>query len=200
MKQTEITVQVFSTIEDVVSQLKKQGFKLKEKFVLKDYYFTNFYKQDLKNKTYKELIENSVLVRNVFYNEQEKTQLIFKNKNIDKDGNVLSEEKLCTKVDNFEVALKIFNTAKFNNWCSLIQNVVVYKNGETEMCVQNVEGLGVFIEYEEEPNMAHLTEEEKLNNMIKYLKGLNLNIGNDFSCKKVLMKYCLINNKNKTKN
>ena len=191
MKQTEITVQVFSSVEKVEEILKKQDFKLKERFVLKDYYFTNFYKKDLQNKSYKELMENSILVRSVVCNGNEKNQLVFKNKNIDESGNVLSEEKLCTRLNDFDTALKIFATAKFNCWCDLTQNVVVYKKDETEICIQNVEGLGVFIEYEEEPNMEQLLEEEKINAMITNLKSLNLDIGKDFSCKKVYMKYYL---------
>ncbi|MBQ9792238.1 MAG: hypothetical protein IJW32_00635 [Clostridia bacterium] len=188
MKQTEITVQVFESIESVDKKLKQAGFSFYKNVVLSDFYFIRFGKEKTKGMQYKELIENSILLRNLTGDVNE-TELIFKNKHFDKSGNVIEEEKLKTNVDNFEDTLKILKCAKLYNWCKLTQKLFIYKQDEKELCVQDVDGLGIFIEYEEEPFMREMSIDEKLNKMINNLKELNLKLGEDFFCKKVYMKY-----------
>lgn len=188
MKQTEITAQVFNSLEDIDLLLKNKGFILNKKVVLKDYYFTRFGKEKVKNMNYKELLESFILLRNLTGDVNE-TELIFKNKLFDKSGNVIEEEKFKTKVDSMESSLKILKCAKLYNWCNLTQNLFIYKKDEKELCVQDVDGLGIFIEYEEDPSYKNLKADEKIILMINYLKDLNLILGEDFFCKKVYMKY-----------
>ena len=193
MKQTEVTVQIFDSVEAIDNKLKQAGFSLYKKVILNDFYFIRFGKEKTKNMQYKDLIENSILLRNLTGDVNE-TELIFKNKVFDNNGNVIEEEKHKTKIDDFESVLKILKCAKLYNWCKLKQKLFIYKNAEKELCVQDVDGLGIFIEYEEDPSYKNLKTEEKINLMINYLKGLNLNLGENFFCKKVYMKH-LLNNK-----
>lgn len=188
MKQTEVTVQVFNSLQEIETCLLKIGFKKIEKKTLKDFYFISELKPCVKEKKYIELINNSIILRNII-EKTNSTFLVYKEKVLDKNNNVVSEEKTETKVENFEKALKIFEKANLKCWCDLSQNLYIYKKEDVEIAVQEVEGLGIFIEYEESIFLNGLSDIEKFEKMVKFLKELDLKLGNDFSCKKVYMKY-----------
>ena len=70
-----------------------------------------------------------------------------------------------------------------------MQEMYIYNKNGMEFAVQIVDGLGVFIEYEEDESVAHLEIGEKISKMVNKLKKLNLNIGDDYSVKKVYEKF-----------
>ena len=185
MKETEVTFQVFQSLNEVKEILLSNKFELIEIYGLDDWYFSRL--AEVENLDYKTLIANSFLVRDIITNEHN-PQICYKNKIIDDDGCVILEEKTVTKIDNLEYAISIFEQANLNNWCKMKTKQYVFKKGEIEFVVQDVEGLGVFIEYEEDETMRDLDVNQKIDLMTTRLKNLNLKIGNDFSCKKVFMK------------
>ena len=65
----------------------------------------------------------------------------------------------------------------------------VYSISGVEFVIQVVEDLGIFIECEENKSIEHLSSDEKFEYLKKFILGLGLEIGDDFSCKKVYMKY-----------
>jgi len=193
MRETEITVQVFDSINIIIEKLKNLDFYIIEKYEMTDYYFSKLSNEDLKNLSYSSLIKNSFLVRDI-KDKNPKILLTFKDKTLDECNNVISEEKIFTKVDNLEKTLKIFNNINLNCWCTLNQKMIVYKKDNLEFALQIIDGLGVFIEYEEDDSMKTLSEYEKINLMKSNLLSLGLNLGEDYSCKKVYMKFLKENN------
>lgn len=187
MKEIEITVEVFQNIEEIDSQLKGQGFKILEKYDLIDYYYSKHSIEDLKRFEYKDLIANSFLIRKVV-DDDPVDFLVYKNKTIDEDGKVISEEKIKCKLSNSESASKIFETIGLNCWCKLNQHIFVYEKEDVQFLVQAVDDLGIFIEYEATNNQG-LSEYEILKQLGEKIQGLGLKIGKDFSCKKVYMKF-----------
>ena len=67
--------------------------------------------------------------------------------------------------------------------------MLVYKKENVEFALQIIDELGIFIEYEEDETMQALSEKEKINVMLETLKNLGLKLGDDFSCKKVYLKF-----------
>ena len=74
-------------------------------------------------------------------------------------------------------------------WSEIYNSVYSYKKDNITLDVHVVKNLGVFIECEEQEHMKTMTPEEKLKELTKIVKGLNLKIGNDFSCKKAYLKF-----------
>lgn len=185
---TEITVQVFNDLEYVKSFFENLGFSFVEKYYMNDFYFSKFNVEELKQMEYLQILNNSFLVREI-KDDSCSVQLIYKKKEVDEKGQVLNEEKVRVKLDNLENALKIFNLSKINKWCELKNTTYVYKKGEIELLVQNVDDLGVFIEFEEFDSIKNLSDTEKIEYMTSYLKTFNLKFGEDYSCKKVYMKF-----------
>ncbi len=189
MKETEITVQVFNSHNEIKEKLSALGFLLERHFLMRDFYFIKDSSDLIKDYSYKKLLENTVLVRNLSSENSSKSLLIYKNKQIDESGNVISEEKISTKIDDMKSAISIFERAGLNNWCEVEQDSYVYTNGSIEFCLQIVKDLGIFIEYEEDDSMQNLDEYEKIFLMKQNLQKLGLKLGDDYSCKKVYMKY-----------
>lgn len=190
MKETEITVEVFDDIESIDDVLKSQGYEICRVFDLFDYYYSKYSTQELKLMTYNEMIANSFLVRNIVCGDGQKVLLTYKNKEFDKNNNVISEEKVNCNIDNVDNALRLFDLAGLNMWNKMLQHISVYKKGDIEFAVQHINGLGTFIEYEEDDTMSNLkTPDEKIEYMLNILRGVGLKIGEDFSCKKVYMKF-----------
>ena len=188
MKQTEITVQVLLDINTAQKLLVKQGFKLIETFELYDYYFSKHSKNELKKLSYAQILNASFLLRKIKGNTT-KLKLVYKNKTLDKFNNVVSEEKVESTIGNLNNVLKIFKLSNLNCWCELHQINYVYIKNNVSFLLQDAKDLGVFIEYEEDETMLNLTEEQKIDFMIKQLKQLNLPLGSDYSCKKVHLKF-----------
>ena len=193
MKETEITVEILDDVNDLINMLKNKNFSLEEEFDMIDYYFSKDETETLKKLEYIDIINHSFLVRQII-GDDPSVSLIFKSKELDNKGNVIAEEKVRTPIENLEKAIKIFKLSGLNNWCEIKQHMLVFKRGETEFAIQIVDGLGSFIEYEETESMKNLTEQEKIDAMLSDLKGLGINIGSDYSCKKVYMKFKNENN------
>ena len=191
--ETEITVELLDTFENTLTKLINQGFEIKEKVLMTDYYFSKLSLNNLQALEYAELIKNSFLVRNVRTETEEINQIIFKKKVLDSSNNVIAEEKIKTDISDLNSTIKLFKEAGLTNYTTLTQQMTVVGKDKIVFVIQEVENLGTFIEYEEDDSMNELTEQEKIDTMLNTLKTLSLNIGNDYSCKKVYLK--LHNNK-----
>lgn len=183
--ETEITVQVNEPIEDIFEKLKKKGYKLEESVVMRDKYFSKFTVKKLLSLKYKTVLANSFLIRS-FDGEENSAKIVYKNKVI-KGDTVLMEEKISTKIGAPEDAEKVFLMAGLTNWCSLVQHMYIFKNDKMEMAVQDVENLGIFIEYEEDESVSGLPVNEKLKKMKENLKDFGFVLGDDYGCKKPFM-------------
>ncbi len=188
MQKTEVTVQVLNSLEETVSILSKNGFELIEKWTLNDYYFSKFNKKQLKNMNFSEIMSNSLLLRQCIGNQNQQ-QFIYKKKEFDTDENVVSEEKFSVEIDDIEKARKILSRAGLTEWCKITDKNRLYKKEDFEIDLQVVDNLGIFIEFEENESMKDLNSLEKREKMISMLKTLELNLGDDFSCKKAYLKF-----------
>lgn len=181
--ETEITVQVFDDFETIKNKVSEHGFRLVREKKMYDKYFSRFSLNKLRTMKYKNVIANSFLIRSF---ADDDATLVYKNKVV-KGNTVVMEEKIKTKIDSVQSAKQIFEMAGLSNWCNLMQDMFIFSDGTTELAVQVVENLGIFIEYEEDESVKNLALKEKLSKMKEKLLGLGLNLGEDFGCKKPYM-------------
>lgn len=182
MRETEVTVQVYGELEDVKNSILSRGFELTKEYEMTDYYFTQI--ADYKSLIYKDLLKSSLIVRTVEKENSKSTKIVYKNKEIDECGNVVSEEKTELLCDDADKAIKIFESAGLHNWCVLKNRSFVYDKGPISFALQSIDGLGTFIECEENAEMENLSTEEKLAALKSTVNDLGLNLGDDYSCKK----------------
>ena len=186
MKETEITVQIFDTLKEIQQKLKEQEFEMVENYQMTDYYFSKYPLSKIKTMSYEILLKNSFLVRKIV-DDKPHFQLCYKDKTLDKQGNVILEEKLVSKISEVEKAVKIFEKANLTKWSVCFNNTFVYKKGDICFALQCITNLGIFIEYEEDKTMEKLTIDEKIKLMKHYIQNLGLKLGKEYSCKKVFM-------------
>ena len=193
MNETEITVQCYNQLKDIKKILNNQGWFLKNTYQLNDWYYSAKSIEELNNFSYQDLISNSFLVRQIIENKNENIQLCYKSKILDNYGNVISENKTKTYVNSLANTLantlSIFDLAKLTMWCKIENTSYVFGKDEIEICIQDISNLGIFIEFEEYEKIKNLSATQKFNEMKNIIQQLNLSLGNDFSCKKVFLKF-----------
>ncbi len=192
MAQTEITVQIFDEIENIINVLKGLGFEWKDTFTGKDGYFTTLTSEQIEKASYKDLLDSSIIIREFdkASNNMHQTMLVHKKKTLDEEGKVIGEDKTSLVVDNSATAFKMLSNAGLINWMTLCQQNSFYKNGEKVVIVGKVEGLeGCFVEIEEYESIKDLSEKEKFEKLSEFINSLGLKMGNDYSCKKIYMLY-----------
>ena len=194
MKQIEITVQVNNTLEEIDSILKNQKFKLIRRSKVKDKYMTTNLKA-LTKENILTILSKCVLLR--YLNVDNKNifkKITYKNKQY-KDNIVISEEKISINIDDLENAEKLFSKLGFETIINVNYDVIVYEKNGLELAFQNVENLGLLLEYESPIDYSNFSDEKILKEkekMQEEIKKLNINIGNNYDIKKayelVLMK------------
>ena len=183
--ETEITVEVLDKASNVIEYLVKNGFTVTEVYDINDCYYSKYPLNKLKKMTYKSLIKNSFLLREII-DDRVRYQLCYKDKVI-KNDTVISESKYTSLVDNIDNTKKIFKLSGLNMWCETKNHTHCMKKGNIFFAIQEISGLGTFIEYEEDEIMLGMTPEEKIDYMKNILANLNIPLGKDYNVKKVYM-------------
>lgn len=193
MKQIEITTKVNMNLSDVDKLLNSQGFKKIRKSRIEDIYLSNHdglvEKDDILD-----ILKKSILLRYLCVNnENEYKKITYKNKTY-KDNIVISEEKINVEIDDISNAEKLFNILGYRKLVEVKYDAIVYKKDNVELCFQDVENIGLLLEYEN-PNDFEGISQNKIydikQKMLNELKKYNLDITNDFDIKKA---YELIKN------
>ena len=117
---TEICVQVREDLAHVINMLKSLDYVFDERYVIHDIYYTTLKKSDLKTVDYKNLLNQSLIIRKIDGNSGINTYIVFKNKTIDNKGNVINEIKTKLKIDDEEKAKTIFTNIGMTCWCDYI--------------------------------------------------------------------------------
>ncbi len=185
MEQIEITVRVKESLESAKNKLKKQGFKLIRESVIDDIYMTQLL-SGLKKDNIQYVLSNSVLLRYLNENGKEIKKITYKNKKYD-NGNVISEQKINLNCDDLETAKKLFEALKFEELVEVKYNVIVMKKGDIEFAFQNVENLGLLLEYENNNDFSNSNLEEinkEKNRMLEEIKEYGIEITDEMDVKK----------------
>ena len=168
---TEITVLTKLTTAEVIEKLKECNFEYDSYYVMEDVYYSSK-GESVHSLSYPELIASSFLTRKVSGENEVSEQIIYKNKNY-ADGVVLGETKVRV------------NVAGFTPWCKMVTNMTYLKRGNVTIIVQEVEGLGTYLELEEYEDIKLLTSEEKFNHLVELVKSFNIDTYDNYSEKKV---------------
>lgn len=156
MKQVEITRYLLETEESAFDKLEKQGFKLIRKSMIEDKYLTSKIRELTKDNI-QYILKNSVLLRYLNVEGKEFKKITYKYKNVDKDGNIISETKININCEDLSEAEKLFENLGFELLTIVKYKVKVYEKNGIELAFQNVEGLGSMIEYENEEDFENKT-------------------------------------------
>ena len=194
MKQIEITVRLDENMQSAISKLENQGFKKIRESQIDDVYMTAKLKE-LNKDNIQTILKKSVLLRSIKLENKEIKKITYKNKEIDKNGDVISEQKINLDCSDLEKAKDLFEHLEFEELIRVKYKVIVYSKGKVEYAFQDVENLGVLIEYEnmndfEGKSLDEINTVKK--NMFEEIKNTGINLTEEKDVKKA---YELILNK-----
>lgn len=186
MKQIEVTTKVNDSLEDAIKKLEDQGFKKIRESRIEDAYLTQRVK-DLKHDNIVDILSSCVLLRYLnVNNEQTFKKITYKNKVYEGDT-VISEEKINLNCEDLEKAEKLFNALDFEKLVDVKYDVIVLAKGKLEFAFQNVESLGLLLEYENLNDFDNISNDEILKEkekMIEEIRSYDLNVTDDYDIKK----------------
>ena len=169
-KNNEITVKVKGSFEKVVETLVNKGFEITDKFSLEDSYFIpkNI---DINKMPIRQILEKAIIVRNVGRCKV----LVFKKKKIDKDGSILTQEKVECDILNIDDGKKFLESIGYKEIMNIAEDDIVYSKDNFGLVLKNVRNGDNLIEVE--------TSKKEGLNTIEDLKGkvLKLNLPIDES-------------------
>ena len=179
MKQLEITGEVCQSLDEINDILTKQNFKIIRKSRIEDKYMSQFVNQ-LNSDNIISILEKSVLLRKLILDGKEINKITYKDKKYD-NGILLYEEKTSVSIDSIEDAENLFLKLDFKNLVNVNYNCTVYSNDNMELAFQDVENLGMLVEYESKEDFDGKSSEEinkKKLEMLEEIRNLGLVVGN----------------------
>ena len=194
MKQIEITVRLDENMQSAIRKLENQVFKKIRESKIDDIYMTSKLKE-LNKDNIQTILKNSVLLRSLKLENKEIKKITYKNKEIDKNGDIISEQKINLDCSDLEKAKDLFEHLEFEELIRVRYKVTVYSNDKAEYAFQDVENLGVLIEYENMDDFGGKTLDEinsAKDKMFKEIKNTGINVTDEKDVKKA---YELILNK-----
>ena len=186
MKQIEITVKVNNTLDEVDKILISKGFKLIRKSRVEDEYVCpndiNVNRENILK-----VLSSSVLIRYLKTQDGEFKKITYKDKKYSKDGIVISEEKINVSIDDTKKAQELFEKINFKKLVSVHYDVIVYSNNNYEFAFQDVEGLGLLLEFENENDFEGISDEtivSEKQKMYEIIKTYGIKVENNYDIKK----------------
>lgn len=186
MKQIEITVRLIDKIENAIAKLENKGSKKIRESDVYDIYLSNL-DSEIKKENIQEFLKRSVLLRNLKVDGKEENKITYKYKELDINGDVISEQKVNVNCDDLKKAEELFSCLGFYKLIEVKYHVIVYEKNGKEFAFQIVENLGTLIEYE---NVNDFTGKSvlEINNakkeMLKEIKEYDISITNEYDVKK----------------
>lgn len=147
MKQIEITVRLNESFENARKKLLERGYKLIRESDIDDIYMSSKI-NELNKDNVIHILTKSVLLRSLKLEDKEIKKITYKNKEYDEKGDVISEKKINLNCEDLNKAYELFSSLDFEKLVEVKYHVSVYKKNEIEYAFQDVENLGVLIEYE----------------------------------------------------
>ena len=186
MKQIEVTVRVNNTLKEIDKILSKKGFSIIRTSRVEDCYLTQKMKK-LDKKHIINVLNSSVLVRYLRVdNNAEFKKITYKIKKYNRDK-VISEQKINVNIDNIDNAIELFLKLGFEKLVYVKYDVIVYSNGKEEFAFQNVDDLGLLLEYEHTDDFTGYSDRKIISvkkKMLDVIKSYGIDVDDDYDVKK----------------
>ena len=167
----EVTIKVISTKKELIKILTDKKFKRGRKFSIDDYYFIP---NDIdKDKiSAREILSKAIIIRCIVYEDKIIQKITFKRKNIDKKGNILTQNSINCDITNINDAKRLFEAIGYSEIMNIKENDIIYYKNNFELALKFVKNGDLLIEIETEKN----TEWDTIDKIKKIIDELDLPI------------------------
>mgnify|MGYP004590302797 CR=1 FL=1 len=173
----EITLKIKCNIEEFYKILEEKNFKIIDEFFMNDIYFIpenlNIYEMSTR-----EILSKALIIRDISGNMSDKItkKITFKIKNIDENGNILSQEAINCDILNINDAMKLLEAIGYKKIMNIKENDVVYEKNGFKLAVKDIVDGDKLIEIETEEDNIELDTIDKL---IKKVDEFNIPVCKD---------------------
>ena len=167
----ELTIKVISTKEELIKILTDKGFKRGKEFSLDDYYFipNDINKDKLSTR---EILSKAIIIRYIVEEGKIIQKITFKRKNIDKRGNILTQNAINCDITNINDAKRLFEAIGYSEIMNIKENDIIYYKNNFELALKFVKNGDLLIEIETEEN----TDWDTIDKIKKIIDELDLPI------------------------
>ena len=167
----EITVKLKCSIEEICNLLENKNFKVVEKFILDDTYFIPK-ELDRTGMTHREILSRALLLRDItdFIPERKVVKLTFKSKQIDEQGNILSQSKVDCEILNAETGKAFVEAIGYRQLMNIKENDIVYEKDNLNIAIKDIDNGDKLIEVETVEDNNELDTIEKIKQKISELQ------------------------------
>lgn len=142
----EITLKAYVSFDELIRELERQGFKLKESFSLKDSYYVPDH-WDTKAMMGLELYAKTVILREY---DAGQCRLLIKEKVYDEHEHILSQKESVNEIGNFEETETVLKEQGYRLWKQMKDDCFIYDDQKIKLIVQKLANDLVFVEFEAE--------------------------------------------------
>lgn len=150
--ENEITVEVDTSLEELINILESKGFKLKETYDLNDIYLIN--KKDIKG-DYLSMLNKCVLIRHIIEENREIKMLTYKYKEYNENKEITKQGKIKVEIDDIDKSKLLFEKLDFEELIRINDHMLVYATDKDELVIQNVNDKHIYIEIEDKCHYAN---------------------------------------------
>lgn len=177
----EITVKLKCTVEEICKILESKEFQFAERYLLDDiYYIPNTI--NIKNMSERDILSKAIILRNVegyIPNKYRESNLTYKKKEIDQEGNIVKQSKVDCKIIDSNDGKKFLEAIDYKAIMQIKEIDYIYKKNELQICVKDVLNGDKLIEIEENEQL------DTIDKIKEELGKLNIPIyTNDYFIKK----------------
>lgn len=192
-KELEICVKALVPFKEIINDMLEKGFHVQEEFQLNDIYMVPKDKE-IALKEADKLLSNYVLVRETV---GKRIMLTLKNKEINSKGEIVKQSSVKCQITNSDDGYKFMKELGYKKILEIKDHNILLSNGKNEIYVQDVEGLGTYIEMEQKNLLLDNNNGNDIEEMINTLNSYNLKIdkSNYFAKKSYDMLKKVIENK-----
>ena len=112
--------------------------------------------------TTREILSKAVIIRYIVDDGQIIQKITFKKKNINSNGEILSQKAINCDVLDYKAGINLFNELGYDEIMNLKESDVIYYKDKLELAIKFIENSSTLIEIETDENFETIGELKKL--------------------------------------
>lgn len=167
----EITVRLKCNIKEMCNLLENKNFIVTDEYCLNDTYFIPK-ELDLEIITHREIISKAIILREIIETMSNKkiVKLVFKTKQIDINGDILSQKKYECEILNVKDGETFINSIGYKKLMTIKEYDKSYEKDEFKITIKDIENGEKLIEIETLEDNKELDTIEKIKDKVNQLK------------------------------
>ena len=156
-QENEITIRILCSKEKLIKCLEEKGLKKGRKFRLDDHYLISKILK-MEELTLREILSKAVIIRNIDNDGKIVNKIIFKKKNINEKGEIVSQTATSCEVMDYTEGIRLFEELGYYEIMNIIEDDIIYYNDKIELAIKEVYNGDLLIETETNNNITTIEE------------------------------------------